>query len=84
MIAESPGRVLELGPRDVSVAEFEVAGVAGASGSWRAYAYTATGPLHSWAPGSALADARVSEVAASDVQLASGAGTLRLFVPPAR
>ena len=84
LLAETPPRVLELGPTQVSVSEFELAGVAGAAGSWRAYAYTATGTLHAWAPGAPLADARVSEVAVSDVQLESGAGSLRLFVSPAR
>lgn len=84
MLADTPPRVLELGPDEVSATEFEVTGVAGAAGSWRAYAYAATGTLHAWAPGSALADARVAAVAISDVQLESGAGTLRLFVPALR
>jgi len=84
MLADAPPRVLELGPTDVAVSEFDLAGVAGSAGSWRAYAYTATGTLHSWSPGAPLADARVRAVAVSDVQLESGAGSLRLFVPPVR
>jgi len=84
MISDDAPHVLELGSRDVSVSEFELTGVGGAAGSWRAYAYAATGALHSWAPGAPLADARVREVAMTDVQIESGAGVLRLFVPPPR
>ena len=74
--------MLVLRPEDVTLFEFEMAGVAGSAGAWRTYAYAATGVLHAYARGARLADARILEIATSDVQVESGGASIRLFVPP--
>ena len=78
-----PGRLV-LTPNDLTVLEFNLAGVAAWADNWSALAYSPTGALFSYRVGDSLSDAVVEAVAATDVLLLSGDTPHRLFVSPLR
>lgn len=80
-IAPSPRRRLELGPDDVSVAEFALAGMASVNDEWVAFAYSPLGVLQGYRPGARLADGVVRAVQSTDVLLATDEGDLRVVLP---
>jgi hypothetical protein len=80
-IAPRPRRRLELGPDDVSVSEFALAGLAAVNDDWVAFAYSPLGALHAYRPGARLADGAVRSVQSTDVLLATDDGDLRVVLP---
>ena len=74
-------RRLDLGPDDVSVSEFALAGVAAVNDDWVAFAYSPLGALHAYRPGARLADGTVRTVQSTDVLLATDEGELRVVLP---
>jgi len=73
-------RRLVLGPQDLTVLEFEVAGVATAGDGYRAFAYSPTGVLNAYRAGDHLADAVVTSVESTDVVLETDGGPLQILV----
>lgn len=80
--AEAPDRKLALRPQDVDLLDFDFAGVATGGAGYVAFAYAPTGRLHQYKPGEKLADAVVRAVNATDVELETDEGRLRLVLPP--
>jgi hypothetical protein len=80
--ASQDRRRLVLRPQDLTVLEFEVAGVATAGDGYVAFAYLPTGMLQAYKPGDRLADAVVTSVDSTDVVAETDDGPLRLLVPP--
>ena len=80
-IAPSPRRRLELGPDDVAVSEFALAGVAAVNDDWVAFAYSPLGALHAYRSGGRLADGTVRAVQSTDVLLSTDEGDLRVVLP---
>jgi hypothetical protein len=66
---------------EISVAEFQLAGVASAGEGWIAFAYAPTGVLGAYRKGDRLLDAVVGEVQSTDVLLSTEEGPLRLVLP---
>ncbi len=75
-------RRLVLGPQELAVMEFELAGVASAGETWLAFAYSPTGVLGAYKPGDALADGILRSVDSTDAVLETDEGPIRLTVPP--
>src|SRR5262245_14746871 len=75
-------RRLVMGPQDLAVMEFELAGVASSGERWIAFAYSPTGALDAYKPGDSLADAVVKSVDSTDAVLETDEGPVRLTVPP--
>jgi hypothetical protein len=75
-------RRLVMGPQELAVMEFELAGVASSGESWIAFAYSPTGALDAYKPGDSLADAIVKSVDSTDAVLETDEGPVRLTVPP--
>jgi hypothetical protein len=73
-----PDPQLVLRAQDLTVQEFDLAGLASASDAWTAFAYTPTGALHAYRTGDRLADAILREVQSTDVFLETDEGPLRL------
>jgi hypothetical protein len=71
-------RRLTLGPEEIAVLEFELAGVASGGAGWLAFAYSPSGQLHSYRVGDPLADALVRAIQSTDVLLETSEGPLRL------
>jgi hypothetical protein len=80
-IAPGPTRRLEIGPDEVSVAEFALAGMASVNDDWVAFAYSPLGALHAYRRGARLADGVVRAVESTDVLLATEEGDLRIVLP---
>jgi hypothetical protein len=87
---EAPAPVARAGPEprlslrreDLTVAEFQLAGVAAAGDSLVAFAYAPTGQLYAYRPGDRLADGVVRAIETTDVLLDTEDGPLRLALPP--
>jgi hypothetical protein len=75
-------RRLALGPEEVAVLEFELAGVASGGAGWLAFAYSPSGQLHSYRVGDPLADALVRAIQSTDVLLETSEGPLRIGLAP--
>jgi len=75
-------RKLVMGPQELAVMEFELAGVASSGESWIAFAYSPTGALDAYKAGDSLADAVVKSVDSTDAVLETDEGPVRLTVPP--
>ncbi|MFI5184068.1 MAG: hypothetical protein ACHQNV_06700 [Vicinamibacteria bacterium] len=73
-----PDPQLVLRAQDLTVQEFDLAGLASASDAWTAFAYTPTGALHAYRPGDRLADGILRDVQSTDVGLDTEEGPLRL------
>ena len=78
----SPERRLVLGPEDLAVMEFELAGLASAGDTWIAFAYSPTGTLNAYRPGDRLADGIVKSVESTDVVIETDEGPVRFTIPP--
>jgi hypothetical protein len=72
---------LALRPEELTVGEFQLAGVASGGGSFVAFAYAPTGQLHPYRPGDRLADGVVRSVESTDVLLETEEGPLRIPLP---
>jgi hypothetical protein len=72
---------LELGAAELAVSEMDLVGIASARNGWRAYVYTPTGALVSYASGDRLADGQVKGVESTDVLVETEEGPLRVFLP---
>jgi len=78
----TPERRLVLGPQDLAVMEFELAGVASAGDSWIAFAYSPTGVLNAYRPGDRLADGIIKSVESTDVVIETDEGPVRYTLAP--
>jgi len=78
----SPERRLALGPEDLAVMEFDLAGVASGGDGWIAFAYSPTGTLNAYRPGDRLADGIVKSVESTDVVIETDEGPVRFAIPP--
>ena len=72
---------LVLRREELSVLEFQLAGVAAAGDTWLAFAYSPTGQLYAYRAGDRLADAQVRAVESTDVLLETDEGPLRVPLP---
>jgi len=72
---------LVLRPGDLTVQEFQLAGVASAGDSFVSFAYAPTGQLYAYRPGDRLADGVVRAVESTDVLLDTEEGPLRIPLP---
>jgi hypothetical protein len=80
-LSSPPRRRLSVGPGDVGVAEFALAGLASARDEWVAFAYSPLGALQEYRAGARLADGVVRSVQSTDVVLATDEGELRVLLP---
>jgi len=69
---------------ELSVSEFQLAGVASAGQGWTAFAYSPTGVLNAYRRGDRLADGTMTEVQSTDVMITTEEGPLRLLLPDPR
>jgi hypothetical protein len=77
-VAGTPAeRRLVLGPQDLAVMEFELAGVASAGQGYIAFAYSPAGQLNAYRPGDRLADGVVTAVESTDVVIETEEGPVR-------
>jgi hypothetical protein len=72
---------LSLRREDLTVLEFQVAGIAAAGDSFVVFAYAPTGQLYAYRPGDRLADGIVRGIETTDVLLETEEGPLRLALP---
>ena len=72
---------LSLRREDLTVLEFQLAGIAAAGDSFVVFAYAPTGQLYAYRPGDRLADGIVREIQTTDVLLETEEGPLRLALP---
>ena len=79
---QPPDRKLVLRPEDVDMLDFDFAGVATGGQGYVAFAYAPTGRLQAYRIGAKLADATVRAVSATDVELDTEEGRIRLALPP--
>ena len=73
---------LSLRREELTVLEFQLAGVASAGDAFVAFAYSPTGQLCAYRAGDRLADAQVRAVESTDVLLETDEGPLRVPLPP--
>jgi len=74
-------RRLDLRPEQLSIEEFEPAGLVASGGRWAALVYSPAGSLYVYRPGDRLADGSVSAVESTDVLLQTEEGPLRVPLP---
>jgi len=87
---EAPVPVARAGPEprlalrreELTVLEFQLAGVASAGDAFVAFAYSPTGQLYAYRAGDRLADAQFRAVESTDVLLETDEGPLRIPLPP--
>jgi hypothetical protein len=77
----SPERRLVIRPEELTVLEFDLAGVASSGNGWVAFAYSPTGRLYAYRQGDRLADAVVQSIESTDVVLETSEGPLRIALP---
>jgi hypothetical protein len=75
---------LRVGPQEVSVHEFALAGLAQAAEAWMALAYSPTGTLYVYRAGDRLADGAVRAVESTDAVVDSEDGPLRFLLAEPR
>ena len=73
---------LALRREELTVLEFQLAGVASAGGAFVAFAYSPTGQLYAYRVGDRLVDAQIRAVESTDVLLETDEGPLRIPLPP--
>ena len=73
---------LSLRREELSVLEFQLAGVAANGDAFVAFAYSPTGQLNAYRPGDRLADGQVRSVDSTDVLVETDEGALRIALPP--
>jgi hypothetical protein len=66
---------------ELSVSEFQLAGVASAGGAWTAFSYAPTGVLNAYRRGDRLADGTTTDVQSTDVMITMEEGPLRVALP---
>jgi len=81
--AVTPERRLTFGPEDIEARELELAGVASGGSGWLAFAYSPTGALFAYRPGSRIYDGVVRAVESTDLTLETVEGPLRVLLPSA-
>jgi hypothetical protein len=74
-------RKLALSASDLDLLDFDFVGVATAGAGYAAFAYAPTGRLHAYRPGDKVADGVVRAVNATDVELETDEGRIRLLLP---
>jgi len=80
-LTSAPRRRLTVGPSDLAIGEFALAGLASTGDEWMAFAYSPLGALQDYRAGARLADGTVRAVQSTDVLLAGEDGELRVFLP---
>ena len=73
---------LALRREELSVLEFQLAGVAASGEAFVAFAYSPTGQLYAYRPGDRLADGQIRSVDSTDVLIETDEGPLRIPLPP--
>jgi len=73
---------LALRREELSVLEFQLAGVAASGEAFVAFAYSPTGQLYAYRPGDRLADGQIRTVDSTDVLIETDEGPLRIPLPP--
>lgn len=81
VVRGEPEPRLALRREELTVHEFQLAGVAAMDGAFVAFAYSPTGQLHAYRAGDRLADAQVRAVESTDVLLETDEGPLRIPLP---
>jgi hypothetical protein len=66
---------------ELSMSEFQLAGLASAGQGWTAFAYAPTGVLNAYKRGDRLADGTTTEVQSTDVMITTEEGPLRIALP---
>ena len=66
---------------ELSVSEFQLAGVASTGEAWTAFAYAPTGALNAYRRGDRLADGTATEVQSTEVVITTEEGPLRVLLP---
>jgi hypothetical protein len=79
-----PERRLSVEPTGLGSLELHLSGLALAPEGWVALAYSPSGALFRYKRGDRLADATVSAIESTDVQIETDEGPLRLYLPDAR
>jgi len=82
VVRAAPEPRLALRREELTVLEFQLAGVASAGGAFVAFAYSPTGQLHAYRVGDRLVDAQIRAVESTDVLLETDEGPLRIPLPP--
>ncbi len=82
--AAAAERRLELSPHELTVAEFDLAGVGTGGADFVAFAHAPTGRLLAYRAGDPLADGKLRDVQSTDVLLDTDDGPLRLMIAPLR
>jgi hypothetical protein len=77
-----PDAQLVLRAQDLTVQEFDLAGLSSAGNGWVAYAYSSTGALHTYHVGDPLWDGAVKDIQSTDVELETDEGPLRVGLGP--
>jgi hypothetical protein len=77
----TPERRLLVRADELSVAEFQLAGLATAGEGWTAFAYAPTGVLSAYRRGDKLADGSTAEIQSTDVVIATEEGPVRILLP---
>jgi hypothetical protein len=72
---------LSLRREELSVLEFQLAGVAAAGDAFVAFAYSPTGQLYAYRPGDRLADGQIRSVDSTDVLIETDEGPFRIPLP---
>jgi hypothetical protein len=80
--AETQPPRLVLRAPDLSLLEFEPAGIASAGSGWSTFAYSPGGSLLGYRAGERLANAVIKDVQSTDVLLETDEGELRIGIPP--
>ncbi len=75
-------RRLELSPHELTVDEFDVAGVGTGGAGYVAFAHSPTGRLLVYRPGDPLADGKLREAQSTDVLIDADDGPQRLLITP--
>jgi len=66
---------------ELSMSEFQLAGLASAGQGWTAFAYAPNGVLNAYKRGDRLADGTTTEVQSTDVMITTEEGPLRIALP---
>jgi hypothetical protein len=78
----APEPRLALGAGELTVLEFELAGIASGGSGFVAFAHSPTGQLLAYRPGDRLADGIVQAVESDEVVLETEEGPLHVALPP--
>jgi hypothetical protein len=79
--AAPPERRLLVRADELSLSEFQLAGLASGKDGWIAFAYAPTGVLNAYRPGDRLADGTTAEIQSTDVMITTEEGGVRILLP---